>query len=80
MVINFFIISHGSYMPIFTWRTRSNLVLFLTFCSFFLLLSKEENEFLVHSLLWIGFFGETYTGLVKDTPDGEWAWPENSVR
>lgn len=29
----------------------------------------------MHNLLWIGFFGETYTGLVKTSVAAEWAWP-----
>lgn len=36
---------------------------------------KAENLFLVHNLLWIGFFGETYTGLVKISESAEWEWP-----
>eukprot|EP00903_Cladosiphon_okamuranus_P006716 g6554.t1 len=40
--------------------------------------SEEENEFLLRNLLFTGFFGETYTGMVKDTPTAEWTWPEES--
>lgn len=36
---------------------------------------QAENEFLLHNMLWIGFFGETYTGLVKSSPTAEWTWP-----
>ena len=42
--------------------------------------TQAENSFLVNSLLWIGFFGETYTGLVKVAADAEWGWPAESVR
>lgn len=33
----------------------------------------------MHNMLWIGFFGETYTGMVKETPDGEWGWPSTAA-
>jgi len=41
---------------------------------------QEENAFLVHNMLWIGFFGETYTGLIKTDGDGEWDWPADAVK
>ena len=47
---------------------------------FFLGCLKAENEFLLHNLLFTGFFGETYTGMVKETPTAEWTWPAESVR
>lgn len=41
---------------------------------------EAENEFLLHNLLFTGFFGETYTGLVKATPTSQWTWPQEAVR
>eukprot|EP00752_Nemacystus_decipiens_P009539 g8524.t1 len=40
--------------------------------------SEAENDFLLHNLLFTGFFGETYTGLAKETATSEWTWPEES--
>eukprot|EP00903_Cladosiphon_okamuranus_P014742 g13660.t1 len=36
--------------------------------------SESENDFIVETLLWIGFLGEAYTGLRKKTGDGDWSW------
>ncbi|CAN0071822.1 unnamed protein product, partial [Ectocarpus sp. 8 AP-2014] len=33
--------------------------------------SEAENEFLLHNMLFTGFFGETYTGMTKDSPSDE---------
>lgn len=41
---------------------------------------QAENDFLLHNLLFTGFFGETYTGMTKDSPAAEWMWPAESVR
>ncbi|CAN0272484.1 unnamed protein product, partial [Hapterophycus canaliculatus] len=42
--------------------------------------SEAENDFLLHNLLFPGFFGETYTGMTKESPAAEWVWPAESVR
>lgn len=51
-----------------------------SFRGFARLMPQEENSFLVHNMLWIGFFGETYTGMIKTDGDSEWTWPEDAVK
>ncbi|CBN79342.1 conserved unknown protein [Ectocarpus siliculosus] len=40
--------------------------------------SEAENDFLLHNMLFTGFFGETYTGMTKESPSDEWEWPAES--
>ncbi|CAN0378726.1 unnamed protein product, partial [Laminaria digitata] len=40
---------------------------------------QAENSFLVNNMLWIGFFGETYTGMTKKAVDAEWGWPTEAA-
>lgn len=47
--------------------------------SFYFSCSQAENNFLLNNMLWIGFFGETYTGMIKEEGSAEWAWPAEAV-
>ncbi|CAM9848416.1 unnamed protein product [Ectocarpus fasciculatus] len=39
--------------------------------------SEAENDFVTQNLLWIGFFGESYTGLQKTSPGDAWSWRDS---
>lgn len=68
------------YLVFFFFFFMRGLFFFLRFLNEKNARTQAENSFLVNNMLWIGFFGETYTGLVKTAIGAEWGWPAEAVR
>ncbi|CAN0332801.1 unnamed protein product, partial [Pylaiella littoralis] len=41
--------------------------------------TADENDFVIHNLLWIGFLGEAYMGLRKKSWNGVWSWNDSLI-